>query len=69
VKIFFSDQVYKMYRARLIFVIAVVSVVHCFGEANGEGLEAKMAGAKLPAGLSASTLVYDGNDSVYMFGG
>jgi hypothetical protein len=58
-----------MYRGRLILVIAVVAVVHCFEESNGEGLEAQLASAKLPMTLGYSTAVYDGNDSVYIFGG
>jgi hypothetical protein len=37
-----------MFRERITFVIAVATLVHCFGENTGEGLEAKLAGAKLP---------------------
>jgi hypothetical protein len=58
-----------MYSGRLSFVIAVVALVHIFGAINGEALEAKVADAKLPTALYASTAVYDGNDSVYIFGG
>jgi hypothetical protein len=63
----FSLQIYKMYSGRLIFVLAVA--VQCFGEGNGESLEAKLAGAKQPTALANSAAVYDGNDSVYIFGG
>jgi hypothetical protein len=64
-------HVYKMYSGRLNFVIAFAALVHSLGQSNGEGLEAKVAGAKLPRtlGLDVSTAVYDGNDSVYIFGG
>jgi hypothetical protein len=58
-----------MYWGRPLFVIAVVALLLCFGESDGEGLEAKLAGAKLPVTLYHSTAVYDGNDSVYIFGG
>jgi hypothetical protein len=65
----FSLQIYKMYSGRLIFVLAVAVLVQCLGESNGESLEAKLAGAKLPTALANSAAVYDGNDSVYIFGG
>jgi hypothetical protein len=58
-----------MYRNSLIFLIVVVALVHCFGRIYGKELEAKVAQAELPAGLSESTAVYDGIDSVYIFGG
>jgi hypothetical protein len=58
-----------MYRNSLIFVIGVVALVHCFGQIYGKELEAKVARAELPAGLSESTAVYDGIDNVYIFGG
>jgi hypothetical protein len=44
-----------MYRNSLIFVIVVVALVHCFGQIYGKQLEAKVARAELPAGLSEST--------------
>jgi hypothetical protein len=65
----FSEEVYKMYGGRLIFDISVVALVYCLGQSNGEGLEAKVAVAKLPTPLRDSTAVYDGNDYVYIFGG
>jgi hypothetical protein len=58
-----------MCRGRLTFVIAVVVLVHCLVQSNGEGLEAKLAVSKLPEALYLSTAVYDGNDSVFIFGG
>jgi hypothetical protein len=38
-------------------------------EVSGQGLEAKLAGAQLPNTLYGSSSVYDGADSVYIFGG
>jgi hypothetical protein len=58
-----------MYRERSILVIVVVSLVHCFGQIYGKEPEAKVARAKLPKTLTESTAVYDGMDSVYIFGG
>jgi hypothetical protein len=65
----FPEQVYKMYRGRMIFVIAIVALVHCFRDSNGEGLEAKLAAAQLPSAMDSNTAVYDGNDTVYILGG
>jgi hypothetical protein len=65
----FSLQIYKMDSGRLVLLIAVAALVHSFGESMGEGLEAKLAGAKLPTTLEYSTAVYDGSDSVYILGG
>jgi hypothetical protein len=56
-----------MDREWLFYVIA--ALVHCFGQTYGEGLEAKLAGAKLPRILCQSKGVYDGIDSVFIFGG
>jgi hypothetical protein len=58
-----------MYRQRLTFVIRVAMLVHSFPAIYGQGLQAKLAGAKLPMTLYLSTAVYDGNDKVYVFGG
>jgi hypothetical protein len=59
-----------MCRQRLTFLIALVALlVHCFDGTYGQELEAKLAGAKLLTTLYGSTSVYDGNDSVYIFGG
>jgi hypothetical protein len=59
-----------MHRQRhLTFVIAVAVLVNCFAPTYVQGLEAKLAGAKLPAPLYYSTAVYDGTDNVYIFGG
>jgi hypothetical protein len=54
---------------KLIFFIAVVVLLQSFGKSSGQVLEAKLAGAKLPTPLYLSTSVYDGIDSVYIFGG
>jgi hypothetical protein len=58
-----------MYRQRLTFLIALAALVQCFDGTYGQGLEAKLAGAKLPLPLYYSTAVYDGTDNVYIFGG
>jgi hypothetical protein len=58
-----------MFREKLISSIAVVALLHSFGQSYGQVMEAKLAGAKLPTGLSYSTSVYDGIDSVFIFGG
>jgi hypothetical protein len=58
-----------MYRQRLTFVITVAVLVHCLAAAYGQGLEAKLAFAKLPTPMHISTAVYDGTDNVYIFGG
>jgi hypothetical protein len=52
-----------MYKERFIFVMTVAALVNCFGHSHGE-LE-----AKLPITLVHITPVYDGTDSVYLFGG
>jgi hypothetical protein len=58
-----------MCRERLTAVIVVVTLLNYFTGNYGEELEAKRAGAKLPIELESSTAVYDGIDSVYIFGG
>jgi hypothetical protein len=59
-----------MAKERLFFVIAVAFIfAHCFGESYGQGLEAKVAGEKLPTPLFCHSAVYDGDDFVYIFGG
>jgi hypothetical protein len=58
-----------MYRDILTFLITVAALVHRFGQCYGEGLEAKLAGAKLPFPLRYHAAVYDGSDDVYIFGG
>jgi hypothetical protein len=51
-------------------VISIVLILaNWLSESYGQGLEAKVAGAKLPRGLYYHSAVYDGNDSVYIFGG
>jgi hypothetical protein len=53
-----------------VFSIAVVLLLaQYFSESYGQGLEGIVAVAKLPTALWCSTAVYDGNDSVYLFGG
>jgi hypothetical protein len=57
-----------MYKER-VFVIVVVSLVHCLGQIYGKELEAKVARAKLPTTLTDSAAIYDGTDNVHIFGG
>jgi hypothetical protein len=57
-----------MYKERFIFVMTLAALVNCFGHSHGE-LEVKLAGTKLPVGIGMSPAVYDGTDSVYLFGG
>jgi hypothetical protein len=54
---------------QLLCIRSVLILVHCLGVSYGEGLEAKVAGAKLPTSLYYHSAVYDGKDSVYIFGG
>jgi hypothetical protein len=65
----YIEERWKMYREILKFVITVAVILHCFGPGYGDGLEAKLAGAKLPYPLRYFDIVYDGADSVYIFGG
>jgi hypothetical protein len=58
-----------MFRKKLIPLVAVVALLHSFGQSYGQVLEAKLAGAKLPSGLSYSTSVYNEFDSGFIFGG
>jgi hypothetical protein len=59
-----------MAKERLFFVISVTLILaHYFCESYGQGLEATVAGAKLPTPLFLHSAVYDGNDFVYIFGG
>jgi hypothetical protein len=58
-----------MYMGARTFVMAVMTLVQFLGQSNGEGLVAKVAGAKFPTMLHRSTAVYDGTDSVYIIGG
>jgi hypothetical protein len=53
-----------------LLLIAVVTLITIsVGETHGQVLESVLVGAKLPTALYLSTAVYDGNDSVYIFGG
>jgi hypothetical protein len=59
-----------MSRKKEILIVLVLIGLNCSTEAAGQqGLEAKLAGARLPTTLSGSSAVYDGVDSVYIFGG
>jgi hypothetical protein len=60
-----------MFREMLTLLITGVVLWHWFAQSYGakQGLEAKLAGAKLPTALIYSAAVYDSNDSVYIFGG
>jgi hypothetical protein len=59
-----------MSRKRAILMVFVMAVLNWATEtARQQGLEAKPAGARLPTSLSQCSAVYDGVDSVYIFGG
>jgi hypothetical protein len=59
-----------MSRKRAILIVLVMAVLTWATETAGQqGLEAKLAGARLPTSLSQSSAVYDGVDDVYIFGG
>jgi hypothetical protein len=67
---FNQENTYKMGKEEQVFAIAIaLMLAQCFSESDGQGLEAKVAGAKLPTPLYRHSAVYDGNDSVYIFGG
>jgi hypothetical protein len=60
----------EMSRKRAITIVLVLVVLNCSTETAGrQCLEAKLAGARLPAMLYYSSAVYDGIDNVYIFGG
>jgi hypothetical protein len=50
-------------------IILVLALTTVCTEVSGQGLEAKLAGSQLPNTLYGSSAVYDGADSVYIFGG
>jgi hypothetical protein len=59
-----------MSRKRAILIVLVLVVLNWITETAGQdGLEAKLAGARLPTTLYRSSAVYDGVDYVYIFGG
>jgi hypothetical protein len=59
-----------MSRKRAILIVLVLAVLNCSTETAGQqGLEAKLAGTRLPTKLWGSSAVYDGIDNVYIFGG
>jgi hypothetical protein len=58
-----------MYTEKLFSLITVVALLHSIGPSYGQVLAAKLAAAKLPTALYYSASVYDGIDSVYIFGG
>jgi hypothetical protein len=58
-----------MYGIRLIKTFGLAVVVATITGCYGEGLELKIAGGTLPSALYYSSAVYDGRDSVFIFGG
>jgi hypothetical protein len=51
------------------FLIKLVMALGIFStHVSGQGLEAKLAGARLPYTLVWSSAVYDGVGNVYLFG-
>jgi hypothetical protein len=66
----FYKQSDEMSRKRAILIFFVLAVLNWSTETAGQdGLEAKLAGARLPTTLYRSSAVYDGVDNVYIFGG
>jgi hypothetical protein len=53
-------------KATLLILVVLNSSIETAGQ---QGLEAKLAGARLPTTLWDSSAVYDGVDNVYIFGG
>jgi hypothetical protein len=51
------------------WIFLVVALVTVNNPVSGQGLEAKVAGARLPYTLYESSAVYDGLDNVYLCGG
>jgi uncharacterized membrane protein YqhA len=65
-----SKQSDEMSRKLSTVIVLVLAVLTWTTETAGqEGLEAKLAGAKLPTTLYRCSAVYDGIDNVYIFGG
>jgi hypothetical protein len=63
---FNKENNYKMGKEEQVFAITIaVMLAQCFSEGDGQELEAKVAGAKLPTPLFRHSAVYDGN----IFGG
>jgi hypothetical protein len=58
-----------MTRKGQLLIILVVALVNVTTEVSGQGLEANLARARLPDARVESSAVYDGVDSVYLFGG
>jgi hypothetical protein len=56
-------------RTRSLIVLVVAIIINCSKIISGQGLEFKLAGARLPKTLRESSAVYDGVDHVYIFGG
>jgi hypothetical protein len=64
------NQIEEISRKRAMLIVFVMAVLNWAIETAGQqGLEAKLAGARLPTSLSQSSAVYDGVDDVYIFGG
>jgi hypothetical protein len=58
-----------MYGERLIITFRLAVAVATMSGCYGEELELKIAGGTLPSALYYSSAVYDGRDSVFIFGG
>jgi hypothetical protein len=59
----------KIYLKMFVFVMLVLTAIDMWGAARGQLLEAKKPRAKLPSPLRSASAVFDGEDSVYIFGG
>jgi hypothetical protein len=64
----FYEQSDEMPRKLAILIVLVLAVLNWSTETAGQdGLEANLAGARLPTTLYRSSAVYDGVDFVYIF--
>jgi hypothetical protein len=59
----------KNHRGIVACVIYLTTTTNLWSTTTGQILEAKKAGAKLPIPLADASAVFDGEDSVFIFGG
>jgi hypothetical protein len=59
-----------MFRNFVNFIIlSAVAILYCCTESDGSELEATLCTAKLPNPVGHAATIYDGDDSIYVFGG
>jgi hypothetical protein len=56
-------------KCAIVNVLGVAVLNWSIETAGHQGLEAKLAGTKLPSELFGSSAVYDGVDNIYILGG